>query len=64
MVSSDNHSCLSKQDTGFKHHEFEPPTKFSKKKRGGGGVTGSQFLEGGRWERRGDLFQGGVRAFT
>ena len=43
---------------------FEPPTKFSKKGGGGGGLTGYQFLEGGRGERRGDLFQGGVRAFT
>ena len=34
---------------------FEPPTKFSKKR----GLTGSQFLDGGCWERGGDFFQGG-----
>ena len=31
----------------------EPPTKFFKK----GSVTGSQFLEGGCWERGGHIFQ-------
>ena len=36
----------------------EPPTKFSKKS-GGGGFTGSQFLEGGCWERGGSLLSGG-----
>ena len=35
---------------------IEPPNKFSKK---GGGLTGSQFLEEGCWERGGDFFQGG-----
>ena len=30
----------------------EPPTKFSKR------GTGSQFLEGGCWERGDDLFEG------
>ena len=34
----------------------EPPTKFSKM----GGLTGPQLLEGGCWERGGDLFQGGA----
>ena len=34
----------------------EHPTKFSK--RGGGGLTGPQLLEGGCWERGGDFFQG------
>ena len=33
----------------------ELPAKFSKK---GGGLTVSQFLEGGCWEKEGDLFQG------
>ena len=33
----------------------EPPTKFSKR----GGLTGPQLLEGGCWEKGGDLFQGG-----
>ena len=33
---------------------IEPPTKFSKR----GGLTGSQFLEGGCRERGGDSFQG------
>ena len=44
----------------------EPPTKLSKKKRGGGrGLTGSQFLEGCCWERRGDIFGGrGVAVVT
>ena len=32
-------------------------------KKGGGGLTGSQFLEGGCWERGGDFFQG-VAVFT
>ena len=32
----------------------EPPTKFSKR----GGLTGSQFLEGGCWERVDELFHG------
>ena len=27
----------------------------------GGGLTGPQLLEGGCWERRGDLFQGGFQ---
>ena len=33
--------------------KVEPPTKFSKKGWGGGGrgLTGSQFLEEGYWER-------------
>ena len=34
----------------------EPQTKFSKK--GEGGLIGSEFLEGGYWERGGDLFHG------
>ena len=33
----------------------ESLTKFSKR----GGLSGSQFLEGGYWERGGDFFQGG-----
>ena len=37
-----------------------PLTKFSKKEGGGeGGLTGSQFLEGGCWERGGDFFRDG-----
>ena len=36
----------------------EPP-KFSKK--GGGGLTGPQFLEGSCWERGGDIFQRGMQ---
>ena len=28
-----------------------------------GGLTGSQFLEGGCWERRGDFFHGGEGGF-
>ena len=35
------------------------PTKLSER----GGFTGSQFLEGGCWERGGDLFQGGGLQF-
>ena len=34
----------------------EPPTKFSKMRRG---LTGPQLLEGGCWERGGDFIQGG-----
>ena len=44
---------------GWRGTEVKPPTKFSK----GGGLTGSQFLERGCWEKRGggNLFQeGGV----
>ena len=42
---------------------FEPPNKFSQssgwgKGRGGGGLTGSQFLERGCCERGGRLFPG------
>ena len=36
----------------------EPPTKFSKR---GEGLTESQFLEEGCWERGGDIFQGGLQ---
>ena len=36
---------------------FEPPTKFSKR----GGLTETQLLEGGCWERVGDFFQGGLQ---
>ena len=28
---------------------------------GGRGLTGSQFLEGGCWERGSDIFQGGLQ---
>ena len=35
----------------------EPPTKFSKKK-GGGGLTGPQLLEGVPGKEEGDFFQG------
>ena len=42
--------------------EVESPTKFSK--RGGGGLTGPQLLEGGCWERRGGTFFRGVAIFT
>ena len=38
---------------------FEPPIKFSKRE----GLTDSQFLETGCWERVGDLFQGGCCSF-
>ena len=31
--------------------------------RGGGGLTGPQFLEGGCWERGGDFFQGGCNFY-
>ena len=30
----------------------------------GGGLTGSQFLEGGSWDRGGDFSEGGVAVFT
>ena len=33
----------------------EPPTKFSKRE----GLTGTQLLEEGCWERGGNFFQGG-----
>ena len=33
----------------------EPPTKFSKRE----GLTGTQILEEGCWERGGNFFQGG-----
>ena len=36
----------------------EPPTKFSKR---WGGLTGTQLLERGCWERGGDFFQGGLQ---
>ena len=39
--------------------KVEPPTKFSKKRVGGGRLTGFQFLEEGCWERGDDLFQVG-----
>ena len=35
----------------------QPPTKFSKRR----GLTGTQLLEGGCWERGGDFFQGGLQ---
>ena len=38
----------------------EPPTKFSKR----GGLTGSQFLEGGCWERECEFFSGLIAVFT
>ena len=39
----------------------ESPTKFSKR---GRGLTGTQFLEGGCWERGVDFFQrGGMQFF-
>ena len=37
----------------------EPPTKFSKR----GGLTGTQFLEGGYWEIGCSFLQGGVQFF-
>ena len=37
------------------YYYVEPTSKFSKR----GGLTGSQFLEWGCWERGGDFFQGG-----
>ena len=42
----------------------EPPTKFSK--RGGGGLTGRQLLEGDAGKEDDDFFQGrwGVAIFT
>ena len=36
-----------------------PPTKFSKS----GGLTGLPLLEGGYWERGGDIFQAGGYTF-
>ena len=41
----------------LKRLEVETPTKFSKN--GVGGLTGTQLLEGGCWERGGDFFPGG-----
>ena len=38
---------------------YEPPTRFSER----GGLTGSKFLEVGRWERGGDFFRW-VAVFT
>ena len=38
----------------------ESPTKFSKEE---GGLIGSQFLQGGCWDRGGDFFQGEVVQF-
>ena len=44
---------------GGRGEGVEPPTKFLKR----GGLTGSQFLEGGCWERRLTFFQGGRYSF-
>ena len=41
--------------------EGEAPAKFPKR---GGGLTGSQILEEGCWEREGDFFQGEGAVFT
>ena len=44
-----------------------PPPPFQpnfQKKKGGRGLTGSQFLEGGCWDRGGDFSEGGVAVFT
>ena len=38
----------------------EPPTKFLKRVC----LTGSEFLEGGSWERGGDLIQGGCSFYV
>ena len=42
------------------------PPHFQKKKKGGkGGLTSAQYLDGGCWEDRGEIFQdsGGVCSF-
>ena len=47
------------------YQELNLLPNFQKKKGGGRGLTGSQFLEGCCWERRGDIFGGrGVAVVT
>ena len=40
--------------------EVEPPIKFSKRR----GLDRTSILEGGCWERGGDLFQGGCNFYV
>ena len=51
-----SHKCASPPFLLVGGEVVEPPTKFSK--RGGGGMTGSQFLERGCWRRGVTFFRG------
>ena len=56
-------SCMEGHSVPSPFLLFSLQPHFQEGEGGGGGLTGSQVLEGSYWERGGDFVQGGVALF-